>query len=115
MNTISWKLSREKLKKLYSTSQHNIDGDTEAQVKVQAVPRLKSDLFALGKLLEGDTPYKVPVRVRSNDWVVYDMGDASKMGLGPRPTSTVIYFSDMGSGLVLFLRHPPTIERSHVW
>ena len=43
---------------------------------------MKSDLFALRKLLEGDTSYKVPVRVRSNGWVEYGMGDASRDGLG---------------------------------
>ena len=39
-------------------------------------------MFALGKLLEGDTSYKVPVRVRSNGWVEYGMGDASRDGFG---------------------------------
>ena len=60
-NVDDWRLSREELRELYATSQHNICRDTETSVKVQAVPRLKSDMFALGKLLEGNAPYKVPV------------------------------------------------------
>lgn len=45
--------------------------DTVATTTVQAVPRLKGDMFALGKLLEKDEPYKVPVYVRRNRWVGY--------------------------------------------
>ena len=44
--------------------------------------RLKSDLTAMTVLLEGEEPYRVPVRVRKNGWVGYGMGDASGDGFG---------------------------------
>ena len=58
-NTDDWRLSQEDLRELYAGMDHEIGGDTEAPSKVQAVPRLKSDLFALGKLMIGDEPYKI--------------------------------------------------------
>ena len=42
-------------------------------------------------------------------------GTLLEMGLGPCSTSTVIYFLDMGSGLVLSLRHPLTIGILEIW
>ena len=58
-NTDDWRLSREDLRVLYAGMDHEIGGDTEAPSKVQAVPQSKSDLFALGKLMIGDEPYKI--------------------------------------------------------
>ena len=83
-NTDGWKLSLEKLREYYAEDGHEIGGNTEAPAKVQAVPHLKSEQFAMGELLVGDKPYKVPVRVRSNCWVRYGMGDASGEGFGAR-------------------------------
>ena len=60
-----WRLSRKELKELYASMYNEIG-------------RLKGDVFALGKLMEGDEPYNDPVRVRSSGWVGYGMGDASR-------------------------------------
>ena len=74
-NADGWKLSVEELLDSHTEDDHDTSGDSEAPAKVQAVPRLKDDLFALGKLSERDKPYKVPVCVKRNGWVGYGMGD----------------------------------------
>ena len=56
----------EELREFYAEENDDMNMDSEAPARVQAVPRLKDDLFALGKLLDGDEPYKVPVRVKRN-------------------------------------------------
>ena len=75
INANGRKLSVEELREFHAEDDHDVSGDSEASAKVQAVPRLKDDLFALGKLLKRDEPYKVPVRVKRNGWVGYGMGD----------------------------------------
>ena len=75
-NADGWKLSLEVIREFYAENDHVMSGDTAAPATVQAVPRLKGDMFALGKLLEKDEPYKVPVYVRRNGWVGYGIGDA---------------------------------------
>ena len=77
-----WKLSPEELIEFYSHEEHEIIGESEAPVRVKAVPRLGNDLVAMIELLAGDVPYRVNVRVAKNGWVGYGMGDASGDGFG---------------------------------
>ena len=107
-NTSGWRLSREELREFYASMDYEVGGDTESPSKVQVVPRLKGELFVLGNLMTWDEPYRAPVLVRSSGWVGYGMVWVTplEMGLGLHFISMVPCFSNMGSGLVISLRHP---------
>lgn len=113
-NADSWKLSLKEIRDSYAERDNETSEDAKAPAKVQAVLRFKSDLFALGELLADDRPYKVPVRVKKNGWVGYGMKTHLEMSLETRSLSMVPYSLNMGSGLVLFLRHPLTIGNSKI-
>ena len=68
-NTDGCKLSLKELREYYVEEDHKIGGDTKVPVKVQAVSRLKSDLFTMGEILVVEEFYKVSARKRSNGWV----------------------------------------------
>ena len=53
-----------------------------APVYVQAVPRWKDDVRALGELLSGEQPALRRVRRKSQSEVWYGFGDASQTGFG---------------------------------
>ena len=62
-----WKLSPEELRKLAIIGDYRISDSLEVPVKLEAVPKLSSDLKYVGVFLAGDIPYRVSGRVKRID------------------------------------------------
>ena len=48
---------------MHITGKHRISDDVKIPLKVKAIPLLKSNIIALGVLLAGEIPYRIPTRI----------------------------------------------------
>ena len=66
---------------MHITGKHRISDDVKIPLKVKAIPLLKSNIIALGVLLAGEIPYRIPTRILGI-FLSYDIYDTSSDSFG---------------------------------